>query len=402
VKRITILLAALGALLLVPVAAASAANDVHIKIEGTGAGTVVGLGTEGEDGTTPLVNCSYASPGPTTGACDVEHGLFFGEFPLAQVEAQPAPGSAFAWTVEEGFGIGGGCSEEEPDPSDPACAAVDFGESGEEIKLKAVFNKAFTVEKSGGEGTVIGANSGMNCTPSQSSCSVEYTGAETLTASPAAGYAFSKWKGCTTAVGLKCEIAAVTSSTKVIAYFVPTKTLTVNKAGSGSGTAKATGISCDESCSTATSAILAGKTVKVTTAPAKSSEAGVLSGGTGSAAVCNGLSSCEFVIEANQTLTATFAATPTHTLKVNLTGPAAFKGKVAGKGTAKGLLKSAISCGTGCSTQTESFLATDTVTLTATAPTGYTFEGWSGAGCSGKGSCVVATSSNKEVSAEFK
>jgi uncharacterized repeat protein (TIGR02543 family) len=101
-----------------------------------------------------------------------------------------------------------------------------------------------------------------------------------------------------------------------------------------------------------------------------------------------------------------FDAAPTKTLTVNLTGPAKYKGKVSGKGTAKGLTLSAINCGAGCTTQTESFFASDTVTLTAAAGTGYSFAGWSGseAGtCTGKTSpCTISTSANKTLSAKFE
>ena len=405
--RLAILAAAVAAFFLVPVAHA-AASGLKVNVAGTGKGEV--KTNFFYDGTEPPIECSGP---PATGTCESPVDPEFN-----MLAAIPAPGSVFAgWTIgtgspvafcdgsEEEVEVAESWSTEEPFAgagfagTEGDCAIEAVGGS---IELTATFNKAFTVEKVGGEGTVTGKESGMICGPSKASCSVAYTGPETLTASPAAGYAFSKWKGCTLATGLKCEIAAVTSTTKVIAYFIPTSSLKVTKAGSGSGTVKATGISCDENCSEAKSAVQTGKVVKVSTKPAKSSEAAVLSGGTGTAAVCNGASACEFVIEAGQTLTATFAPIPTKTLTVNLTGSGAYKGKVSGKGIAKGLLSSKVSCASGCTTQTESFLETDTVTLEAAAGTGYSFEGWSGAGCSGKGTCVVSTSSDKTVSAEFK
>jgi hypothetical protein len=277
-------------------------------------------------------------------------------------------------------------------------SSTEFG-SGEDVKVKAKFNRAFTVKKVG-EGTVVGANSGIECGPSSAECTSPYTGPETLTASPAAGYAFSGWKGCTTAVGLKCEVTA-TATTTVTATFVKTPSLTIEKAGSGAGKVGATGISCDESCSVATSAIKTGTAVTVKTAPAKGSEAAVIEGGTGSASGCSG-ASCTFTITENSSVKVRFEPIPTKTLTVDLTGPGAYKGKVSGKGIVKGLLSSKVSCGSGCTTATESFFETDEVELVAVAATGYTFAGWSGGGCSGTGACKVATSSDKTVSAEFK
>ena len=416
-RRLTILFAALGALLLVPVAAASAEEEeiiknVHVTTEGSGSGKVVGTGEA--EGTPPL-NCEWNGKTATqSGACDVEAGSFFGFFPYIAMRAEPAEGAAgsvFAgWTIEEGSDPLGSCAE----PLNPNCGlAPGYDEEAEEyngeVKVRAAFKKAFTVEKVG-VGTVVGANSGMECTPfnAGSSCSKDYTGPETITASPAEGYVFSKWKGCTVATGLKCEVASVSAATLVIAYFVPTNTLTVEKAGSGYGTAKATGISCDESCSTASSAIQSGKVVKVTTAPAKGSEAAVLEGGTGSASGCSG-TTCEFTIEANSSVKVKFVPKPTSTLTLNLTGPGAYKGKVTGKSLlVKGLLKSAFNCGVGCTSTKESFFASDEVELTATAPTGYSFGGWTVSGgsagtCTGKTTpCKLLSDANKTISAKFE
>ncbi len=58
---------------------------------------------------------------------------------------------------------------------------------------------------------------------------------------------------------------------------------------------------------------------------------------------------------------------------------------------------SGISCGATCSA---SYDAGTSVTLSATANTGYTFAGWSGA-CTGTGSCVVSMTAAKSVTATF-
>jgi hypothetical protein len=266
-----------------------------------------------------------------------------------------------------------------------------------------------TIAKTG-EGTVVSSPAGIECTGAKTGAECEGKFEEnelvTLTASPAADYAFSAWAGCTEHVGLICKVKMEKAKT-VKATFVATPLLTVEKAGSGYGKVAATGISCDESCSSATSAIKTGTSVTVKTTPAKGNEAAVIEGGTGSASGCSG-TSCTFTISEKSSMKVKFDPKPTKTLTVNLTGPAAYKGKVTGKGIAKGLYGSTINCAAGCTTQTESFYAIDTVTLTSVAGTGYTFAGWTVTGgsagtCTGKTSpCTLATDADKTVEAEFK
>jgi uncharacterized repeat protein (TIGR02543 family) len=193
----------------------------------------------------------------------------------------------------------------------------------------------------------------------------------------------------------------------VKASFIATPSLTVEKAGSGAGKASATGISCDENCSKATSSIKTGTVVTVKVTSAKGSEAASFEGGTGSASGCSG-ATCSFTISENSSVKVKFAPKPTKTLTVKLTGPAAYKGKVKGKAFVKGLLSAGINCGSGCTTATESFFATDTIELSALAATGYTFEGWTVAGgsigtCTGNAlTCTLPTDADKTVEAEFK
>jgi hypothetical protein len=57
-----------------------------------------------------------------------------------------------------------------------------------------------------------------------------------------------------------------------------------------------------------------------------------------------------------------------------------------------------IDCGTTCSS---AFIQDSKVTLTATPASGSVFTGWSGAGCSGTGTCQVTMSADQSVEAVF-
>ena len=80
---------------------------------------------------------------------------------------------------------------------------------------------------------------------------------------------------------------------------------------------------------------------------------------------------------------------PSYTLKVNKGGN--------GNGTVTSS-PAGINCGSTC---TAEYLEGTVVTLTASAASGSTFDGWSGAGCSGTGSCVLTIEHNTTVTAVF-
>jgi hypothetical protein len=403
---ITVIAAAVAAFFVVPVAQA-AAGTVKVKTAGIGTGKVreITFYTLSEpepidcpsvcEGTMPeefIALAAFADEGSkfagwtvTTGSA----GPFCDGFPEIEILAEE---------IREGF--------PEYADMDGACFAE---EAGGEVEITATFarvdppNTPLTVVKLG-EGTVVSSPAGIECTGAKTGaeCMGEFepNASVTFTASPAAGWAFSSWTGCIEHVGLTCRVS-MDKARAIMVTFVKTPLLTVEKAGYGYGKVAATGISCDENCSKATSGIKIGATVTVKATPAKGSEAAVFEGGTGSASGCSG-ASCTFTISENSSVKVKFDPKPTKTLTVNLTGPGAYKGKVTGKGILKGLYGLAINCGAGCTSQTESFFSADTVTLTAAAASGYTFAGWSGSGCSGTGTCTVAASSDKTVEAKFE
>jgi uncharacterized repeat protein (TIGR02543 family) len=91
-------------------------------------------------------------------------------------------------------------------------------------------------------------------------------------------------------------------------------------------------------------------------------------------------------MSANRTVTATFSQN-NYTLSVSLSG----SGTVVSSPTG-------INCGSGCSA---SFTSGTNVTLTATAATGYTFSGWSGACAGTSPTCSVSMTVARSVTATF-
>ena len=157
-------------------------------------------------------------------------------------------------------------------------------------------------------------------------------------------------------------------------------TLTVTKSGAGTGTVTSNlpGINCGTACA---ASYATGTPVTLTATPATGS---TFMGWTGG---CSGTGTCVVTMSADTTVTAAFIV-QSFDLTVNKSG------------TGSGTVTSAptgINCGATC---LFSFSFNTPVTLTATAATGSTFTGWSGA-CTGSGSCVVTMNAAKTVTANF-
>ena len=162
-------------------------------------------------------------------------------------------------------------------------------------------------------------------------------------------------------------------------------TVTVSKAGTGTGTVASTpaGIVCGPSCS---ATYPAGTSVVLAATPdVGSTFTGWTSGG------CSGNQSCTITGNTAVTVTATFSviSIAMNTLTVSTTGPGAVTSTPAG-----------IQCGSDCS---EAYPGGTLVALTATPNNnGATFTGWSGA-CSGSAhTCTVTLEASKAVKAAFK
>ncbi|MES2390124.1 MAG: hypothetical protein V4555_00680, partial [Acidobacteriota bacterium] len=131
----------------------------------------------------------------------------------------------------------------------------------------------------------------------------------TLTATADASSTFTGWTGCTSTSGTTCTILVATSTT-VTANFstaVTNYTLTVAKAGTGSGTVTTTdsSINCGSTCS---SSYAASTVVTLTAAPAAGS---VFTSWTGCTSTSG--TACSVTLAAATTVTATFSPAPTFT-----------------------------------------------------------------------------------------
>lgn len=232
-----------------------------------------------------------------------------------------------------------------------------------------------------GTGTITSTPAGIDC---GSSCAASFTTGTSvsLTATPAAGWVFMGWSGAGCAGTGSCSLT-LTTATTVRATFAPAPvTLTVIRAGLGSGviTSGPAGISCGTSCS---ASFPSGSPVVLTaTATAGSVFTGWSGGG------CTGTSTCTVSPVSATTITATFAPTTVVALTLTVSG--------SGTGTVTST-PAGLSCGASCSV---SFAAGTSVVLTATATAGSVFAGWSGA-CTGSGPCTVVMDQARAVTARF-
>lgn len=248
---------------------------------------------------------------------------------------------------------------------------------------------ALTVTPAGtGTGTVTSAPAGINC---GSDCTELYSMGTivVLTASANSDSMFAGWSGggCT---GTGTCTVTVNAATTVTATFDRRMyTLTVNRAGNGSGTVTSSpaGINCGATCQ---AIFNHGQVVTLTATPTGTGN--VFSGWSGGG--CSGAATtCQVTLTAATTVTATFDPAM-HTLTVSLAG--------SGTGTVTSA-PAGINCPGDCS---QPYNDNTMVTLTATRTTSplasvSNFAGWSG-GCSGMATtCTVTMTAATTVTARF-
>ncbi len=175
--------------------------------------------------------------------------------------------------------------------------------------------------------------------------------------------------------GTACDIGAY----EKVTYY----TLTVHKAGTGSGTVKSSpaGIDCGGTC---TAMFPAGTVVTLTAVPMGSSN---FTGWSGDASGTD--TTLQLTMNSNKDVTATFNLPGHHTLTVHIAG--------GGTGTVRSS-PSGINCGNTCSA---SFDSGTVVTLTAIPMAGSHFTGWSGDVSSTNTSITVVMNADVNVTATF-
>ncbi|MCU0619988.1 MAG: InlB B-repeat-containing protein [Gemmatimonadales bacterium] len=229
-----------------------------------------------------------------------------------------------------------------------------------------------------GSGRVASSPAGIDC---GTTCQATYAAGTqvTLTATPAANYAFAGWGGDCSGTGA-CNVT-MSAARSVTATFTPTGTqhqLTVGVTGSGTVTSSPAGIDCGSTCQ---ASFDAGTAVTLTATPGSNH---VFAGWGGA---CSGTGTCSVTMTGAVSVTALFTPTGTqYQLAVNVTGSGTVTSAPSG-----------IDCGSTCQA---SFDAGTAVTLTATPGSNYAFAGWGGA-CSGTGACNVTMNGALSVTASF-
>jgi streptogramin lyase len=253
-------------------------------------------------------------------------------------------------------------------------------------------NPELTVVKEGtGNGTVVSSPAGIEC---GGTCSAEFTknGKVTLTASPDSESLFTSWKGCEVggAVGRQCTVTMDKAKT-VNAKFTKAYDVTVSRKGTGLGKVGSSpgGVLCLSNCSSTSAAFKELTNVTLTATPSKHF---TFEGWSGD---CTGTGTCVLSsLSADKAVEAEFKEVAKFDLTVTKKG--------GGQGTVKAK-QAGINCGAVCSSMAAKYYEGEVIELLVPVPgKGSTFAGWSGAGCSGTGTCLVTMSSAKSVEAEFK
>ena len=236
-----------------------------------------------------------------------------------------------------------------------------------------------TVNKSGdGSGAVSSVPAGLSC---GGTCTASFPSGQpvTLTASPVSGSQIGTWSvaGCASGSST-CQVTPGSATTVTVNFILSTEQLSVAVSGTGSVSSSPTGISCGSTCS---AGFANSQSVTLTAA------AGTNAGFTNWAGACSGSSStCTVPMTSVTSVSAVF----TVPLSVTVAG--------SGAGTVTSS-PAGISCTSG--TCTSAFAPGTSVTLTATPSASAVFSGWSGASCSGGGTCIVTMSAPQSATATF-
>ncbi|MBA3459633.1 MAG: InlB B-repeat-containing protein [Deltaproteobacteria bacterium] len=317
---------------------------LNIMVSGSGGGTV----TSSPAG----ITC-------TTASCSAD----FDPETVVTLTAVPDTGSVFV-------GWMGACTG-----TVPTCE-VTLAQAASVTATFDIARYAVTVTKSG-TGVGVVAGNGLNC---GATCTVmvDHGTMLSLTATPGTLSVFAGWGGACS--GMATCATTVTGPTAITANFaLDDVTLFVTKGGNGAGTVTATGINCGADCN---ETYTAGQMVTLTAAASTGS---TFTGWTGGG--CTGTATCTLTMTAATTVTATFTL---QQFALTVTKAGNGGGTVVSNPTG-------IACGADCS---ENLDYNTMVVLTATASTGSTFTGWTGA-CTGTAMCMVTMTAARSVTATF-
>ena len=230
--------------------------------------------------------------------------------------------------------------------------------------------------------SISGLPSGVTAAFSLSSCTP--TCNSTLTFTAGGGATPGVYPITIEATDKYLSIKQIYKTTYTLTIAKRTLTVTKSSAGAANGTVTSSpsGINCGADCSEVYNY---GTSVTLT---ASNTNGAVFLNWTGA---CTGSgTTCTVNIDADKSVNAAFGQTfNTKTLTVSKSG--------SGSGTVTSS-PAGINCGADCS---ENYIDGTSVTLTASVSGGSTFTGWSGAGCSGTGICVVTMNSAQSVTANF-
>ncbi len=297
--------------------------------------------------------------------------------------AVPNRGSAFV-------GWSGDCSG-----LPPTCKVTLSAAKSVTAEFTPIPKVSLTLDKAPGTGAVKSAPVSINCAAACSSqTSGFYLDSEVALAETPYKSTFSQWTGACSG-GLPICKLTMTEARAVGAEFAGAPTagvsLTLTKAGGGTGTGKVTsypsGVNCDASCSSSVAAFKSGAKVALKQTPAKGSTF------VGWGGACSGSGVCEVTLADAREVTAEFEAIPLHILTVNKAG--------GGTGTVKST-PTGIDCGLACSQAAALYPETAGIVLTAIPGKGSALAQWAGCDEVIAGSCIVAMGSAKEVTAKFE
>ncbi len=244
---------------------------------------------------------------------------------------------------------------------------------------------ALTVSKTGtGSGTVTSTPAGIAC---GATCTAPFNAGTsiTLAATADAGSTFAGWSGGGCSGLGACAVTLAASTTVTATFTLNRYTLTVTRSGAGASygtvTSAPAGVNCGTDCSEPYDH---GTMVTLT---ASGGAGGTFTGWSGGG--CSGTGACTVAVTAAATVDAAFAVRQ-YTITAAIGG--------AGLGTVTST-PTGLNCPSTCARPFD-YGATVTLTATPTAG-GHVFTGWSGAGCTGTGTCVITVAAAVTATASF-